>query len=332
MGVVGRAAVLGVTLLCTVALACGGSHTEGGTLADSLPSPSTVVDSAPRSLGWWARLETLFGILPDSDDDAASYEGHDIEGIPHYATQDFDVEDSLILRRAYGIEDPHRLYLSDSSDTALLKYDTKPKSCRSCYVDSYDVGLMSVRRPDESWEQVEARVKEAPHRRFTGSAVPASRSTADLDPSVRPAIEQMLTDAAAAGFKLQVIATYRSPLRQAFLMSIGGNRTHTLTSLHSYGRAIDVVVDDGDRSHKRTKADWIAFRTWLKQYRAPTGERFHTLGALDHTWDWPHIEVPTDQIGFRSIDDAIARGRACLAPGSTVPCDFAPNLPPRLQP
>jgi hypothetical protein len=155
-------------------------------------------------------------------------------------------------------------------------------------------------------------------------------STADLDPEVRPAFERMLTDAAAAGYKLHVIASYRSPLRQAYLMSLGGNRTHTLTSLHSYGRALDIVVDDGNRAHKATKADWIGFRIWLSRYRAPTGERFHTLGAIDHTWDWPHVEVPTDRIGFRSIDEAIARGRACLAPGSTTPCDFAPNLPSNL--
>ena len=331
MGVVGRAAVSGVMLICVVALACRHSNSASGTVADSLPSPSTALDSAAPNIGWWTRLEGFFGILPDSDDDAASYEGHDAEGIPHYATQTFSPEDSLVLRRAYGIEDPNRLYLSDSSDTALLKYDTRVKTCRGCFVDSYDVGFMSVRRPDESWEQAEQRVKATPHRRFTGSRVPSSFSTADLDPTVRPAVERMLIDAAMAGFKLHVIATYRSPMRQAYLMSLGGNRTHTLTSSHSYGRALDIVVDDGNRGHPRTKADWIAFRTWLTRYRAPTGERFHILGALDHTRDWPHVEVPTDRIGFRSIDEAIARGRACLAPGSTTPCDFAPDLPPRVQ-
>jgi hypothetical protein len=282
-------------------------------------------------MGWWTRLEAFFGILPDSADDALPYEGHDDEGIPRYATQQISPEDSLILRRAYGIEDPHLLYVSDSSDTGLLKYDTRPKSCRSCLVDSYDVGFRSVRRQDESWEAAERRVKVTPHRRFTGSPVPSSRSTNDLDPDVRPAVEQMLIDAAMAGFKLRVIATYRSPLRQAYLMSIGGNRTHTLTSMHTYGRALDIVVDDGNRAHKQTKADWIAFRTWLTTYRAKTGERFRIIGALDHTWDWPHVEVPSDKIGFRSIEDAIARGKACLAPGSRTPCDFAPNLPAELQ-
>lgn len=331
MGVAGRVGRCGAVVAVFVAsAACQHSQSASGTLADSvsLPSPRTAVDSAPTS--WWTRLEAFFGIHPESAD-ALPYEGHDEAGIPRYSTQPISAEDSLVLRRAYGIENPHRLYLSDSSDTALLKYDTEQKACRSCLVDSYDVGFRSVRRPDESWEQVERRVKVTPHRRFTGSPVPASMSLDDLDPDIRPAVDRMLADAKRAGFKLRVIATYRSPLRQAFLMSIGGNRTHTLTSLHSYGRALDIVVDDGDRSHKRTKADWIAFRTWLKTYRAPTGERFRTIGALDHTWDWPHVEVPSDKIGFRRIEEAIARGKACLAPGSTAPCDFAPNLPPKLE-
>ena len=140
----------------------------------AFPPPSTAVDSAPASLGWWTRLEAFLGLVPNSDDDAASYEGHNAEGIPHYATQEFSVEDSITLRRAYGIEDPHRLYLSDSSDTALLEYDSRAKACRGCFVDSYDVGFMSVRRPGESWEQAEQRVKTAPHRRFTGSRVPCA--------------------------------------------------------------------------------------------------------------------------------------------------------------
>ena len=128
---------------------------SGDTLTRSA-SPRTAVDSAPTS--WWTRLEAFFGIHPESAD-ALPYEGHDEAGIPRYSTQPISAEDSLVLRRAYGIENPHRLYLSDSSDTALLKYDTEQKACRSCLVDSYDVGFRSVRRPDESWEQVERRVK-----------------------------------------------------------------------------------------------------------------------------------------------------------------------------
>ncbi|MGH7617175.1 MAG: hypothetical protein ACREPM_08115 [Gemmatimonadaceae bacterium] len=329
-------AALTITIVaCTAASACQRSRPDREVAAardsDAVTDAAAAADSLRAKPGWWTRFEVALGILPDSDDDDASdYEGHDSRGVPRYATQPFSQEDSLILRRAYGVEDPHRLYVSDSTDKGILEYDTRTKQCRSCLVNSYDIGFTSVRRPDESWEQAERRVQAARARRFTGGPHPMSYSTADLDPTIRAGVDRMLDDAAAAGFKLRIIATYRSPERQAYLMSLGGNRTHTLTSSHSYGRALDLVVDDGNRAHKKTKADWIAFRIWVTRYRAPTGETFRVLGAMDHTWDWPHVEVPSDKIGFRSIDDALERGRTCLAAGATTPCDFAPNLPPQL--
>src|SRR5260221_9807199 len=89
--------------------------------------------------------------------DAPSYEGVDRLGIPNYAvSKKFTPEEDEILRRAYGIEDPHHLYVSDSTAEGLLKYDTQVKRCLSCYVNSYRVGFVSVRRPLESWEQVES--------------------------------------------------------------------------------------------------------------------------------------------------------------------------------
>jgi hypothetical protein len=50
-------------------------------------------------------------------------------------------------------------------------------------------------------------------------------------------------------------------------------------------------------------------------------------GRLDHTWDWPHVELPSSTIGFGNIDEAIAQGRRCLVPGESVPCKFSPHLP-----
>lgn len=263
--------------------------------------------------------------------DANRYEGADSHGIPRYATSiTLSPAEADLLRRAYGVEDPHRLYLSDSTDEALLKYDTQVKRCFSCYVNSYRVGFVSVRRADETWEQAESRVRHTRAREFTGGANPSSTSTAELDPEVRPLAEQMLRDARAAGFHLEVTATYRSPLREAYLMSEGGGRTHTLTSNHSYGRALDIVVDDGNRAHARTRRDWVAFRAWVVRYRAPAGEAFRILGSPDRSWDWPHVELPREGLGFPSIGEAITRARACLAPGATAPCNFAPHLPAKL--
>lgn len=263
--------------------------------------------------------------------EAASYEGVDDRGIPHYATIAISPADSELLRRAYGIEDPHRLYVSDSTEEGILKYDTERKRCLTCYVNSYRVGYVSVRHPGESWEQAERRVRHTPASAFTGSAHTSSASTADLDPDVRPLAESMLRAAKAAGFRIRVLATYRSPLREAYLMAEGHGRTHTLTSNHSYGRALDIVVDDGNLGSARTRADWVAFRTWVTRYKTPSGESFRVLGRLDRTWDWPHVELPSSTIGFDSIDEAIVRARACLAPGATIPCNFPPHLPSYLN-
>lgn len=265
--------------------------------------------------------------LATGHDDASSYEGVDARGIPHYSTLALSSEDAMLLRRAYGIEDPTRLYVSDSTEEGILKYDTQRKRCLTCYVNSYRIGYVSVRRPGESWEEAERRVRTTSPRAFTGSAHPASASTADLDPDVRPLAEAMLRSARAAGFRLRVTATYRSPLREAFLMAEGKGRTHTLTSNHSYGRALDIVVDDGDRANPRTRRDWIAFRRWVTRYRTPTNESFRILGRIDRTWDWPHVELPSPTLGFDDIEQAVARARACLAPGSATPCNFPPHLP-----
>ena len=304
---------------------CGSSPSSRG--ESTVRLAADVADTTrPR-----VRAQPSDTVPPDSLD-ALSYEGVDSRGIPHYATTlTLSRPDADVLRRAYGIEDPHRLYVSDSTEEGLLKYDTQIKRCLTCYVNSYVVGYVSVRRPEESWEEAEHRVRSTPAHVFTGAAYPASTSTADLDPDVRPHAEQMLRDARAAGFHLSVTATYRSPLREAFLMAEGKGRTHTLTSNHSYGRALDIVVDDGNRAHARTKRDWIAFRHWVTQYRTTTGESFRILGRVDRTWDWPHVELPSAHLGFDTIAEAVLRGRACLAAGSTLPCSFPPHLPAHLN-
>jgi hypothetical protein len=152
----------------------------------------------------------------------------------------------------------------------------------------------------------------------------ASLSTADLDPRIRDDVERTLSDAQRAGFVLRIAATYRSPKREALLLKKGGGRTHTLTSLHSYGRAIDLVVDDGNRRRASTRRQWIAFRGWVSAY---AGGEFHLVGTPEKSWDWPHVEVPDPDLGFRGIDAALARARTCRASGASLPCDFVPHVP-----
>lgn len=311
----------GVAAIALAFVSCSGRQSTSGAGGHSAAANNGGGPTA------WADIDTVTNDAAE----AASYEGVDARGIPHYATVSLSSADSLLLRQAYGIEDPHRLYVSDSTEEGILKYDTARKRCLTCYVNSYRIGYQSVRRQGESWEQAEHRVSTTPARVFTGGANPSSTSTADLDPEVRPLAEAMLRDARAAGFRLRVVATYRSPLREAFLMAKGGGRTHTLTSNHSYGRALDVVIDDGNAGRPRTRQDWIAFRRWVTHYRTSTGESFHVLGRLDHTWDWAHVELPSPASRFDTIDEAIARARACLAAGATIPCNFPPHLPPHLD-
>ena len=258
-----------------------------------------------------------------------SYAGHDAHGIPHYAHLALDSGDRALLRTAFGIEDPSRLYVSDSTPDGVLKYDTRDKSCRICYVNSYDVGFASVRRPGESWEQAERRVKHTSPSAFATVRRTYSTSVDALDPSIQPMVRQMLTDARRAGFAFRVSTTYRSPTQEAYLMAKGGRRTHTLTSMHSYGRALDILIGDGVPRHRRTKRQWVAFRRWVSTYH---GGVFRILGAPDRTWDWPHVEVPSPGLGFRSIDAALAAARSCLAHGGPAgapppACEFVPHLP-----
>jgi hypothetical protein len=249
------------------------------------------------------------------------YTGTNERGIPNYARRAFTAEDSQLLRQVYGVEDPSRLYVSDSTEDGLLKYDTQVKRCRTCYVNSYRIGFVSVRRPGESWDQLERRVRATPRSNFRSPARPSSSALSALDPDVRADFERMLEDARNIGFVFRVVAAYRSPEREAYLMSAGGGRTHTLTSLHSYGRAIDLTIGDGNLSRGATREQWIAFRRWVTRYK---GDEFRILGTPEKSWDWAHVEVPTSRIGFRSIESAISRARECRTSGG---CDFQPHLP-----
>ena len=263
-------------------------------------------------------------LTPARPANAGAYTGHDARGIPRYDARSVAAEERAALLQVFGVEDPALLYVSDSTDSGILKYDTERKTCARCYVNSYRIGFVSLRRPGESWRALERRVHAMHSSDFPGWARVEDTSTNELDPAIRSDVRALLADAARAGFELRVAATYRSPEREAFLMAMGHGRTHTLTSMHSYGRALDILVDDGNPGRARTRADWIRFRRWVTAYRH--GE-FRVLGAMDKTWDWAHVEVPDTAIGFTSIDAAIARARQCLALASNSRCEFAPHLP-----
>jgi len=90
----------------------------------------------------------------------AAEKGIGPDGIPLYLARGYTPNERALLLGAFGIEAPQRMYLSDSSDAAILKYDVRLKQCRACYVDTYRVGFLSMRHPDETWERFEARIRQ----------------------------------------------------------------------------------------------------------------------------------------------------------------------------
>jgi hypothetical protein len=136
---------------------------------------------------------------------------------------------------------------------------------------------------------------------FPASAAIADTALASLDPEARREFERMLAAARRAGHGVKVVETHRTPERQAYLLVSGGGLTFTATSQHSSGRAVDLVLGDGNLKQRRTRARWIAFRRWLTQYE---GGRFRLIGLPEQSWDWPHVELP-GPAGYRSIEALI---------------------------
>jgi hypothetical protein len=241
----------------------------------------------------------------------ASYAGRDEDGVPRYVQRPFSPEERRRLREHFGIEEPGRLYLSDTTAEAYLNYDTERDPGAGRLVRTYRVGAPSVRFPGETWEELERRLATLRPSDFPPAAAVADTALASLDPDARPEFERMLAAARRAGHRVRVVETYRTPERQAYLLVSGGGLTFTATSKHSSGRAVDVVVGDGNLEHRRTRERWVAFRRWVINYE---GGRFRLIGLPGKSWDWPHIELPGPD-GYRSIEALLlAAGRSDGAP------------------
>ncbi len=196
------------------------------------------------------------------------------------------------------------------------------------------VGLTSPRRPGETWDAFAGRVTRQGPRAWPAGATSYYTGLASLDPHARPAFERLVADARRAGFRVRVAETYRSPERQTFLLARGGGRTGTATSVHSYGRAVDLVVGDGRIERPATAREWVRFRRWVLRYGRGA---FRLVGAPERTWDWPHVELATPLLGYRSAQALAAAARACVAATLTVAdaaarCTIAPRLPPHVAP
>ena len=227
----------------------------------------------------------------------------------------FSAEERRLLREHFGIEEPGRLYLSDSTSSAYLMYDTERDPGAGRLVRTYRVGAESIRRQGETWEELERRLRDTRPADFPVSVRKADTSLASMDPTARPAFARMLREARRAGHRVRVAESYRSPERQAFLLVQGGGLTFTATSKHAAGRAVDVVVGDGNLKNPRTRARWIAFRQWVLGFE---GGRFRLIGEPAKSWDWPHVELAGGAPGYASIEHLLEAARiadsACCDP------------------
>ena len=191
-----------------------------------------------------------------------------------------------------------------------------------------------MRRPAESWEAFEQRMRGKRVKDFSPKARNIQRSLDSLDPESRAAFSRLIDDGRRAGFRLSIGETYRTPEREALLFALGHGRTYTATSMHSYGRAVDITVDDGRLAHRATRRDWVRFRQFVLAQR---WARFHLIGTADRTWDWPHVELASPALGFHSIDDALTFAALCTSDSARVhpqggigpgadPCVFVPAI------
>ncbi len=242
-----------------------------------------------------------------------SYAGRDEDGVPRYVRRSFTSEERELLLTQFGIEEPRRLYLSDTLPTATLTYDTDWDRGDKYVVGSHRVGAPSVRRPGETWEQLEHRLAETSPFDFPPATRRADASLASLDATVRPVMEAMLAAARKAGYRVHVTEARRSAERQAYLMTLNGHLTYTATSRHAEGYAVDVTVDDGDIRHAATREHWIAFRRWIETTQRGV---FRIIGTPGQSWDWPHIEYVGRLPGFGSIEELFGAARWCDSTGA----------------
>jgi D-alanyl-D-alanine carboxypeptidase len=274
-------------------------------LAGASPVPGAAQATGGLTTSLAMATEAAIRAVTEPAYPAASYAGRDEDGVPRYIGRAFTVEERALLRKHFGIEQPGRLYLSDTSEDAYLNYDTERDPGAGRLVRSYRVGAPSVRFPGETWEELERRLAQMRAHDFPASARVADTALSSLEPEVRQAFERMLDAARQAGHRVRIVETLRSPERQAFLMASGGGLTFTATSKHSSGRAVDLVVGDGNLKHKRTRARWVAFRRWVTGFE---GGRFQLIGAPEKSWDWPHVEL-AGPLGYRSIEALLLAAR-----------------------
>jgi hypothetical protein len=324
-----RVDILVALLLFVVASACIGARALRGT-GEGAPPPAPIPVATVATAATVATVEPpppdVPRAAPESttttiereEESPLDYAGRDALHRPRYVARAFSAEERELLRDAFGIADPGRLWLPDSSRDAVLRYDA-PGGL------SVRVGYRSLRRPGETWEAFVGRIRRQDRRAWPATARTSYHAgLASLAPAERAEFERLLDAARAAGFRVRVAETLRAPERQAWILAHGNGKTMTATSAHQYGRAADLIIGDGRIGRVATAREWIRFRRWVLAWG---GGRFALVGSPTSTWDWPHVELVDPPVGFRSVDALLAAARRCLA--APAPADEDPCAIPR---
>lgn len=166
------------------------------------------------------------------------------------------------------------------------------------------------------------------------------RDPAQLHPSFRAALAQLLARLAAETLPFRVFEAFRTPERQEWLYAQGRTRAGSVVtnarawaSFHQYGMAVDLVLFiDGQWSWSSDgplAAHWERMR-----------ELARDVGLRTLSWEEPHVEWPvtvaeateapmlaSGDPGWRdNLEAAVARWHRAGGPGG--PADIAPDRPP----
>ncbi len=345
---VGRARWGGVVGAAFALSACGAARPPAPAVvppvAAAAPAPDTAAlraaavaaAAAPRDTARLAPAPLALDSAPPLDPTDGSGR---VRWIGREADHTLAPADRALLRTVFGIDDVRRIYIPTTAGE-VLRYAAHAPGCPTlenggrpttrggaCRVVGVRIGLAAPRDTGETWDAFTARVEHGGPRAWTASGGRTEYAGLDaLDPDARPAFERLVADARAAGFPIHIRETFRTPERQAAILSRNDGRTTTLTSAHSYGRAVDISVAGRHSA-------WVEFRRWV--LRQQNGA-FRLIGTPESTWDWPHVEyvgaATATPLGYRTVDALVAAARACRAGAASdaaaaARCTVAPPRP-----
>jgi hypothetical protein len=111
-------------LILIALLSLGGAARAVPQMATSMPASLAVTQPGTSEPVITAELDEV-RLTPAAAYPRELYAGRDDEGVPRYIQRTFSDDERRLLREQFGIEEPARLYLSDTLPGASLVYDSE---------------------------------------------------------------------------------------------------------------------------------------------------------------------------------------------------------------